>query len=126
MRELFRVYESDGVDAMLELVPDDVVWTPLVPGRGLIGDELRTYLQDEARRGDDREHVVLDYEEHGDHVLATGSLQVRSRDAHLDVQPCWVYRFEDGRLRTMTAFPTRAAALDAIRSAERASRSHDG
>lgn len=111
---------------MLELVPDDVVWTPLVPGRPLIGDELRTYLLEETRRGENREHIVLHVEEHGDHVLAAGSLQVRSRDAHLDVQPCWLYRFDGERLRTMTGFPTRAAALDAIAQAPDVSSPIDG
>jgi ketosteroid isomerase-like protein len=114
VRELFRVYEERGVAAMLELVPDDVVWTPIVPGRSLVGEELRTYLEDESRRGGAREHDVLELEEIGDHVLAYGSLQVRSRDLHVDVQPCWLYRFEGDRLRTMTAYPTRARALEAI------------
>ena len=114
MRELFRVYEEQGVAAMLELVPDDVVWTPIVPGGSLVGDELRTFLLAEGERGENREHHVMEYEEHGDHVLVSGSLQVRSRDLHVDVQPCWLYRFQDGRLRTMTGYPTRALALQAI------------
>lgn len=121
VRELFRVYEAEGVAAMLELVPDDVVWTPIVPGRSLVGDELREYLVAERERGEAREYQVLEFEEHGeDHVLAFGSLQVRSRDVHLDVQPCWLYRFEDGRLRSMTGYPTRAAALQAIAATDAA------
>lgn len=117
VRELFRVYEEQGVEAMLELVPDDVVWTPIVPGRSLVGAELRTFLLAEGERGEAREHRVLEYEEHGDHVIASGTLQVRSRDVHVDVQPCWLYRFQDGRLRSMTGYPTRTAALQAIADA---------
>lgn len=117
VRELFRVYEEQGVAAMLELVPDDVVWTPIVPGRSLVGQELRTYLLAEGARGEAREHRVLEVEEHGEHVIASGSLQVRSRDLHVDVQPCWVYRFEGDRLRSMTGYPTRTAALRAVAEA---------
>lgn len=117
VRDLFRAYETDGVGAMLELVPDDVVWTPIVPGRSFVGAELRSFLHAESDRGEAREYQVLEFEEHGDHVIAAGSLQVRSRDLHVDVQPCWVYRFDGDRLRSMTGYPTRAAALQAIADA---------
>lgn len=114
-RDLFRVYETEGASAFFDRVPEDVVWTPMVPGRSFVGREFMEFLQEEGRRGEAREHQVLEIDELGEHhVLVSGALQVRSRDLHVDVQPCWLFRFADRRLCAMTSYPTRGAALAAF------------
>lgn len=115
IRELLALWARDGLDPVLELLPDDVVWAPLTAdGRRFDNDGLRAFLEQERREGGARDYEPTMFEEIGDHVLVSGSLHVQARDSRVEVQPCLVYRFEGDRLRSVTGYPTRAAALAAI------------
>jgi ketosteroid isomerase-like protein len=111
VRAIWDAYERGGVEAMRELLDDDVELRPS-GGEVLRGPaEITGYLE---RHGDSLSAVPHVYERHGDCVLVHGSLR-RFRDGgFLDVQPSWVYFFRARRLLGATAYASRAAALAAI------------
>ena len=59
--------------------------------------------------------TVHSFEEHGPCVLAHGSMRTFRDGGFADVQPSWVYFFRDGVLVRGAGFPTREAALEAIK-----------
>jgi ketosteroid isomerase-like protein len=117
VERLWRAYRRGGVEALRELVDDDVVWLPYgAGGRELRGyDELAAYL---TGRPDLIEADTYSFEEIGDGVLAAGHLRVRGGGALTDTQLYWVYCFRDGRLVRFAAHTSRAAALAALGAAD--------
>ena len=57
--------------------------------------------------------TVHSFEEHGDCVIAHGSMRTFSEGGFSDVQPSWVYFFRDGVLVRGAGYPTREQALAA-------------
>ena len=117
VRTLFETFAREGIDGVLRVTPDDVVWAPLAAeGREYVGAEVREFF--EARRGtatEQTEHAHAIEEVAPGMVLVTGSVQLRRRGTRVDMQPTWLYEFDDeGLLRRATGFPSRSAARVAI------------
>jgi ketosteroid isomerase-like protein len=116
VRRLWRTLHRSGLDAMLDLVPPDVVWEPLrATGRALrTHDELRAYFAELDRDGRPQEATVYTFECLGSSVLVTGTLRDFNGGAFSDSQLAWVYFFEDGRLVRAVGYHTDAEARAAI------------
>jgi len=116
VERLWRALRDRGLEAFLELVPEDSVWELLAgDGRVMRGrEELRAYYCDgpEPRNLDDA--VAYGFEQIGECVLVTGSLRRHSDRGFRDAQVAWVYFFDDGTLVRSTGYPTTAAAREAI------------
>jgi ketosteroid isomerase-like protein len=119
VERLWRTLEREGLDAMLELVPDDVVWEPVqAGGRGFRGhDELRGYFAETEAEGRLIETVTYDMEPIGDHVLVSGSMRVHEGSALEDTQPAWVYYFEGERFVRAVGYASVTEARGAIAQA---------
>ena len=115
VREMWDAWFRGGVDAMLAYVDEDVEWTPhAARGRVLHGsEELRAYWSEVALKGERHEPTLYSIERHGDSIVATGALRVVGNGRLTETQLAWVLTFADGRLRTATAYSTRADALRA-------------
>ena len=108
VRAIWTAYARGGVDALREVVPDDVEWVPLGFAAPSDVPELRAHVRDISV-------TVHGYERHGSCVLAHGSLRTFREGGFIDVQPSWAYFFdEDGRLRRCVGYASREAALRAL------------
>jgi ketosteroid isomerase-like protein len=113
VRALWAAYARGGVSAMREVVSDTLVeWVPLgrdepVPPEQFWGEWGR-------RQREQVSVTVHSFEEHGDCVLAHGSMRTFREGGFFDVQPSWVYFFREGKLVRGAGYPTREAALVAI------------
>jgi len=116
VQAVWEAYARGGVEAMLEVVDDDVEWQPhQAGGRVLHGaEEMRAFWAERVTAGERMEPTVYDLQRHGDCVVMTGALRVLSHGRLTESQLAWVYTFDDGRLRTASAYPTRAQALRAV------------
>jgi anti-sigma B factor antagonist len=116
VRELWEAYDAGGADAMLAAAGEDVVWQPHVtPGRIYrTTAELRAALVVLEKQGVRYEARLQDLEEHGNVVLASGTVridrsgEVEEREAH------WAYHFREGRLWRQSTHASREDALDAL------------
>jgi ketosteroid isomerase-like protein len=112
VRAIWSAYARGGVDALREVVPDDVEWVPLGEDRHIPPDEFwGSWMR---RHAEEISITVHGYERHGDCVLAHGSLRTFREGGFFDVQPSWVYFFEGARLRRCVGYATREEALSAI------------
>lgn len=113
IERLWRTYRRGGVEGLRELVDDDVEWRPYGAGGEVLRgyEELADYLRD---RPDLVEAETYAFEEHGDTVIVSGHLRLRSGVSLTDTQLYWVYSFREGRLVRFEAHTNRAAALAAI------------
>jgi ketosteroid isomerase-like protein len=112
VRSMWSAYASGGVDALLELVGADVEFVPLSEDRPVPHDQLfGEWGRERARRISVTAHR---FEQHGECVLAHGSLRMFRESGFVDVQPSWVYFFRGGRLLRCVGFGTREDALRAI------------
>jgi ketosteroid isomerase-like protein len=110
-RAVWDAYARGGIEAMRELLDDDVELRPS-GGEVLHGpDEIAGYLE---RQGDSVSAIPHVYERRGDCVLVHGSLRRFHDGGFLDVQPSWVCFFRAGKLLGATAYASRAEALGAI------------
>ncbi|MBE2317613.1 hypothetical protein DVA67_016645 [Solirubrobacter sp. CPCC 204708] len=104
VRDLCAAYVRGGVDALAELIPDDVEWIPrIAEGRVLRGThELRAFLAERPPGGPVPQPVRV--ESIGEHVLVhfTGAGEVWS-----------VYLFERRRLVRAVSFDSKAVAVRA-------------
>jgi ketosteroid isomerase-like protein len=113
VRAIWTAYARGGVEAMRRLVGDTLVeWIPLgatepVPAERFWGDWGR-------RQTEQVSVTVHSFEEHGDCVIAHGSMRTFSEGGFADVQPSWVYFFRDGVLVRGAGYPTREEALQAV------------
>lgn len=108
VRAIWTAYSRGGVDALREVVPDDVEWIPLGFARPSDEPELRAHVRDISV-------TVHGYERHGSCVLAHGSLRTFREGGFIDVQPSWAYFFsDDGRLQRCVGYASREDALRAL------------
>jgi anti-sigma B factor antagonist len=116
VRELWRAQAAGGIDAVLAVAGDDVIWQPyLTDGRVLRGsDELRAGFAELAAAGVDYDTALDDVEEQGNVVLATGTVRVRRDGAVEEVSRCWAFHFRSGRLKRQSSYATREEAREAV------------
>ncbi|HEY7621811.1 MAG TPA: anti-sigma factor antagonist [Solirubrobacteraceae bacterium] len=116
VRDLWEAHATGGVSALLDVAGDDVIWQPyLAEGRILRGSaELRAAFAELANEGVTYEATLHDVEEHGNAVLATGTLRVRRPGDAEEATRCWAYHFRSGRLRRQTTYANRDEAVDTI------------
>lgn len=118
IREYLEVWRRDGLDAFLELVPEDVEFVPYTGnGRALAGKApLRDFWQGVAARG---EHVDVDVVElealDDDNVLVTGTLTRRHADGSSTDRLAWLYSFREGRLWRASGHASAAEAREVAR-----------
>ena len=114
VRALWAAYARGGVAAMRELVGDTLVeWVPLGQDEPVQPEQ---FWGEWGRRQEEQVSVTVhSYEEHGTCVLAHGSMRTFREGGFVDVQPSWVYFFRDGKLVRGAGYPTREAALEAIK-----------
>jgi anti-sigma B factor antagonist len=117
VRALWAAYEARGLDAMLEVAGEDVVWQPH-PTDGRIargGDALRAMVEGLARAKVAVEPRLLDVEGYGDAVLAHGTVVVRWPDGEVEERDRhWLFHFRDGRLVRQAAYASRDEALEVL------------
>jgi anti-anti-sigma factor len=116
VRDLWRAHEAGGFDAFLEAAGEDVIWQPyLTEGRVFhTTAELRETLAALTASGVRYEPRLHDLEQHGDVVLAHGSLRV-SRNGSVEETPVhWAYHFRAGRLRRQAIYASQEEALEAL------------
>jgi hypothetical protein len=107
VRAIWSAYGRGGFDALHEVVPG-VEWIPL--GHDSPPDDagLREHASDISI-------TVHGLEEHGSCVLAHGSLRTFRDGGFVDMQPCWVYFFDEHkRLKRCVGYATREDALAAV------------
>jgi anti-anti-sigma factor len=116
VRDLWEAHATGGLEAVLKLAGDDVIWQPyLTDGRVLRGsEELREAFAGLAAEGVQFDATLQDIEEQGNAVLATGTLRVRRDNSIEEITRCWVYHFRSGRLRRQTSFATREEAVETV------------
>jgi len=113
VRALWAAYARGGVDAMQRVVGDaQVEWIPL--GAEAPVEPERFWGEWGRRQTEQVSITVHSYEEHGDCVVAHGSMRTFSEGGFSDVQPSWVYFFRDGRLVRGAGYATREQALEAV------------
>jgi ketosteroid isomerase-like protein len=116
VKDLWQVFESEGLLASLELMlanaHEDVEVRPslLASGRVFRGpDEIRDFVRKEIAEGATIHGTPWNFEEIGDEVVVTGSLRVQRRDGSIaDSQLRWTYTFRDGRLAEASSGPLAA------------------
>jgi ketosteroid isomerase-like protein len=113
IKRLWSVYRSGGVQAIRSLVDEDVTWLPYGAGGEVLHgfDQLAAYL---TGRVESVEAETYSFESHGDAVLVTGHLRLRTGVALTDTQLYWIYRFRDERLVRFEAYTNRQAALQSL------------
>ena len=113
VRAMWSAYARGGVEAMHQVVGDaDVEWIPLDADDPVTAER---FWGEWGRRQTEQVSVTVhSFEEHGDCVIAHGSMRMFSEGGFADVQPSWVYFFRDAVLVRAAGYPTREAALEAI------------
>ena len=116
VRELWRRFEREGVEAALGLVDEDVVYL-LAPagGRVLRGStEVRALFAELERQGVALEARLDTLEERGDAVVASGTVRAQRPDGLQEAQYHWVFHFAGGRLRRLSMYAARDEALSSL------------
>ena len=113
VRELWAAYARGGLPAMREVVGDTLVeWVPLDEDEPVAAEQ---FWGEWGRRAREQVSVTVhSFEEHGDCVVAHGSMRTFREGGFIDVQPSWVYFFREGKLVRGAGYPTRQAALEAV------------
>ncbi|HEX7300869.1 MAG TPA: anti-sigma factor antagonist [Solirubrobacteraceae bacterium] len=116
VRALWDAHAAGGIDAMLAAADDGVVWQPhIAHGHVFRGTaELREALDALAAEGIVYEAELHDLEQHGDVVLASGTLRVHRNGTSEESRVHWAYHFREGRLWRQSTYASREDALDAL------------
>jgi anti-sigma B factor antagonist len=116
VRELWRRFEREGVEAALGLVDADVVYlVQLESGRVLRGtEEVLALFDDVRRRGIGVEARLDTLEGRGDAVIASGTARLDGPEGLAEARYHWVFHFADGRLRRLSMYGDRDEALASL------------
>ena len=121
MRKAVDAWNSGGVEAILPLYPEDVVWYPFpeAPGssNGLYGhDGIREVMGGWTDSFDDYTVVLHEIRDLGDTVVALGETSGTMKGSNVPVrQPIGVvaWDFRDGQIGKSRFFPSWDEALEA-------------
>jgi anti-sigma B factor antagonist len=116
VRELWRRFERDGVEAALGLVDEDVVYLMQLEGGHVLRgtDEVRALFDDLARRGVGVQARLDSLEGRGDAVVASGTVRIERSDGLEESTYNWVFHFAGGRLRRLSMYGDRDEALASL------------
>ena len=115
--KLWETLERDGVGAVSGAVHPDSEWVPLADRSQRLrgGQALAAWLRDVARDGRRLVPTVIEVEDHGEHVIAVGSLRVYERDGGFsEVSAAWLYEVRDGAILRSEGFPSSTEARAAL------------
>ena len=118
----WETLESAGAEALVDAVHPDSEWVPLAdPTQRLRGGQgLAKWLREVARDGRRLEPAIMEVEDHGDHVIAIGSLRVHERDGSFsEVSAAWLYEVRDGAIRRSEGFSSATEARVALAALSR-------
>jgi anti-sigma B factor antagonist len=116
VRELWEAHDAGGIDAMLAVAGNEVVWQPHLTGGRIFRTtaELRSALAALEAQGVRYEAQLHGLEEHDGVVLASGTLRVERNGEIQDSGVHWAYHFREGRLWRQSTHASREDALDAL------------
>jgi anti-anti-sigma factor len=116
VREVWRRFEQEGVEAALGLVDEDVVYLmQFEGGRVLRGSEEVLALFAHAEREGVALEARLDaLEGRGDAVVASGTVRLQRPDGTSETQYHSVFHFADGRLRRLSMYSDREEAMSSL------------
>ena len=116
VRELWRRFEREGVEAALGLVDEDVVYLLQLRGGQVLrgSDEVRALFAELERQGVSVEARLDTLEGRGDSVIASGTVRLRRPDGLQEGQYHWVFHFARGRLRRLSVYGGREEALSSL------------
>jgi anti-sigma B factor antagonist len=116
VRELWRRFEGEGVEAALGLVDEDVVYLmQLEGGRVLRGsDEVLALFADAERQGVGLEARLDALEGRGEAVVASGTVVLQRPDGPTEERYHWVFHFAEGRLRRLSMYGDREEAMTSL------------
>jgi ketosteroid isomerase-like protein len=115
VRRLWQAFEESGMDAVNDIVDDDVEWEPYAGG-GVVyrgRDGLRSYFEQRQERNERTDARLYSAFAKGDYVVARGEVQISGDHGTVTMQPGWLYEFRDGKLVRFRGFPNQEAALRA-------------
>jgi anti-sigma B factor antagonist len=116
VRELWRRFERDGVEAALGLVDEDVVYLLQLRGGHVLrgSDEVRALFAHFEREGASVQARLDTLEGRGDAVIASGTVRVQRPSGLEEGQYHWVFHFAGGRLRRLSVYGGREEALSSL------------
>ncbi len=116
VRELFRAFESGGLESVISITDPDVTWYPATAGGRMVRghEELREHYGALAAHGVELRARMDALEELGDAVLVRGSLRVERWGELSESTVVWLYRLRDGKVREAWTFHSRAEAVAAL------------
>jgi hypothetical protein len=115
LRDAYRRFNARDVDALLEVMTDDVEWPDVANDAVLHGKQaIRSYWQAQFAASDPRVEP-LDVIEVGDDLVVVVDQRVADLDGRPLAAPAVVfhrYTFDGDLVRRMVVFTERSAALD--------------
>jgi len=116
VRELWRRFEQEGVEAALGLVDEDVVYLMQVEGGRVLrgSDEVLALFADAQRAGMEVEARLDTLEGRGDAVIASGTVRLQRPDGSFESRYHWVFHFAGGRLRRLSMYGDREEAMGSL------------
>jgi hypothetical protein len=114
VKEVWSVFQRDGVPGVLELAWPDARWRPhSAHGRRFEStEEYRTQLERLTDAGERVEAQGAGLWSHDDVVLVRGRMRVRGRRGLLeDTRMYWLFGVRDGRLARVSSSPDLAGLL---------------
>jgi ketosteroid isomerase-like protein len=115
VRAMWAAYERDGLAAILDFAAPDATWRPYTAGGRTFesSDEYRAYITEMERRHEVVEATLADIRVHGDTVVVSGRLRLRTPAGISDTSMHWVHRLRDGEVVYTASYPGLEQALEA-------------
>ena len=113
----WEALESAGAEALVDGVHPESEWVPLADRTQRLrgGRGLARWLREVTRDGRRLEPAIMEVEDHGEHVIAIGSLRVHERDGSFsEVSAAWLYQVRDGAIRRGEGFSSVKEARAAL------------
>jgi ketosteroid isomerase-like protein len=119
---LWETLDSADPEALTGAVHPESEWVPLADRTQRLrgGQGLARWLREVARDGRRLEPAIVEVEDHGEHVIAIGSLRVHERNGSFsEVSAAWLYEVRDGAIRRSEGFSSVTEARGALAALSR-------
>ena len=119
VRRVFDAFSRRDIDAMAELIDDDMLFEPAPTfarqHRSYLGHSgMRQYFEDLADTWERLEVNVQEYRSAGNYVLAFGRIYATGGGSVADDPASFVWRLEEGKVVWGKVFRRRGDALDVV------------